>query len=373
MGLHCTIRPFKDTSDEEETFVVAPGLEGYQPVGLKNIGNTCFMNSILQCIMATPHLHEYFCQHFETEKHYRSTRLSSSFCKLLQNAREGGPVNNPKNLKSQLSSTVRQFRGRRQHDAQEFMRFLIDRMHDELNRIKRKPKYRELLCDQLPLEEQSQTWAEHTAEIDNSVMTDLFGGQLISLVTCLSCGHKSATFDNFMDLSIEIPGRSDGCIDLMDCLETFFSTERITNSSYKCSGCDERVDIEKAMSIYRLPKILIIHLKRFSHSARSRRRNKISSPVQFPLTTLHMQGFAPHSPHPSVINAEYRLYGISHHMGSLSGGHYTSDIRNVKTGQWFHCDDSSVRGFELPNIPSSSAYVLFYVMRGSTTSDTPGP
>jgi len=365
MGLSCAISPANASSDENETFITPSGLEGYQPVGLRNIGNTCFMNSILQCIMATPYLHEYFCESFEKEKHFRSTKLSTSFCKLLRNAREGGSVNNPRNLKSHLSATVRQFRGCRQHDAQEFMRFLIDRMHDELNRIRRKPRYRELVCEKLPLDQQSQTWAEHSAEIDNSVMTDLFGGQLVSMVTCLCCGHQSATFDNFMDLSIEIPSRSSHeRIELMDCLETFFSSEKITDSSYKCSGCNERVDIEKAMSIYRLPKILIIHLKRFSHSVR--RRNKISSAVQFPLTTLNMHRFAPYSTHPSVNNAEYWLYGISHHVGSLSGGHYTSDIRNIKTGTWFHCDDSSVSGFELPDIPSSSAYVLFYVMREPT-------
>jgi len=307
MGLHCTVRPIiKTSSDEEEHFNVLPGLEGYQPLGLENIGNTCFMNSILQCIMATPYLHEYFCHEFGKEKHYRSTKLSSSFSKLLVKAREGDTVNSPRYLKSQLSATVRQFRGRRQHDAQEFMRFLIDRMHDELNRVRRKPKYRELICDELPLEEQSQTWADHYEEIDNSVMTDLFGGQLVSLVTCLSCGHKSATFDNFMDLSIEIPKGSGECVDLMDCLETFFSIEKIEKSNYKCFGCNERVDIEKAMSIYRLPKILIIHFKRFSHSGRSKRRNKISSAVNFPLVTLNIQKFAQHSTHPSVSNSEYK-------------------------------------------------------------------
>jgi len=366
MGLHCTVRPLKASSDDEETYVVLSGLEVYEPVGLKNIGNTCFMNSILQCIMVTPHLHEYFCQRFEKETHFRSTKLSSSFCKLLLNARDGAIVNNPRNLKSQLSSTVRQFRGRRQHDAQEFMRFLIHRMHDELNRIRRKPKYKELLCDELPLEEQSQTWADHYAEIDNSVMTDLFSGQLLSLVTCLSCGQQSATFDNFMDLSIHIPNDSGECLELMDCLGTFFSKEKIENSNYKCSKCDERVDIEKAMSIYRLPKILIIHFKRFSHSGRSRRRNKISSAVQFPLVTLNMHRFAQHSNHHSVKNTEYKLYGISHHIGNLSGGHYTSDVRNMKTGRWFHCDDSSVSSFHPPHIPSSSAYVLFYVRSGTT-------
>lgn len=102
----------------------------------------------------------------------------------------------------------------------------------------------------------------------------------MSRITCLSCKHHSATFDNFLDLSIEIPRKAIrflGSISLNDCLKTFFSSERMIDCGYKCEGCKKKVSIEKDMSIYRFPKILVIHLKRFYHSAM--RREKISSTV----------------------------------------------------------------------------------------------
>ena len=201
-------------------------------------------------------------------------------------------------------------------------------------------------------------------EKDDSIMTDLFEGQLMSCVTCLSCGFKSATFDNFMDLSIEIPRKAIkylGSISLQDCLKTFFSKETMRDCGYKCSKCKKEVSIEKEMSIYRLPRLLTIHLKRFYHSAM--RREKISSTVNFPDQGLNMKQFASQSNHSSVNNSSYRLYGISHHSGSLYGGHYISEVCNVNTNKWYNCNDSHVSQISRPDNSSTSAYVLFYVMQ----------
>ena len=96
-------------------------------------------------------------------------------------------------------------------------------------------------------------------------MTDLFEGQLINRTTCLSCGFQDCAFDNFMDLSVEIPKNksSRGSIRLSECLETFVEPERMIDTGFKCSSCKRKVDIEKDLTIYRFPKILVIHLKRF--------------------------------------------------------------------------------------------------------------
>jgi ubiquitin carboxyl-terminal hydrolase 2 len=59
------------------------GLDKYEPAGLRNIGNTCFMNSILQCVIATPYLHHYFTSAFKSEKHSRRTSLADAFESLV--------------------------------------------------------------------------------------------------------------------------------------------------------------------------------------------------------------------------------------------------------------------------------------------------
>lgn len=114
-------------------------------------------------------------------------------------------------------------------------------------------------------------------------------------IKCLSCGHEGLAFDSFMDLSVEIPRKAIrflGSISLSDCLEKFVESEKMIDCGYKCEGCKRTVNVEKDLTLYRFPKILVIHLKRFYHSAM--RREKISTSVDFP-TTLDMRKFAPHS------------------------------------------------------------------------------
>jgi ubiquitin C-terminal hydrolase len=115
-------------------------------------------------------------------------------------------------------------------------------MHDELNRVRTKPAFKEIKCETKPLDEQAEIWTEYMRLRDDSIMTDNFQGQLMSRISCLSCKHHSATFDNFMDLSIEIPRKAIrflGSISLNDCLKTFFSSERMIDCGFKCDGCKQ--------------------------------------------------------------------------------------------------------------------------------------
>ena len=109
-------------------------------------------------------------------------------------------------------------------------------------------------------------------------MTDLFEGQLINRTKCLSCGFTDCAFDNFMDLSVEIPRkRFSGSVKLSDCLEKFIEPERMIDTGFKCSSCKRKVNIEKDLTIYRFPQLLVIHLKRFSNTGM--RREKLSTSI----------------------------------------------------------------------------------------------
>ena len=96
------------------------------------------------------------------------------------------------------------------------------------------------------------------------------------------------TFDTFMDLSLSIPGRMMVSIDLEDCLKNFVASERMEKCGYKCSKCKAVDKMDKDITVYRFPKILVIHLKRFS------RREKLTTSVTVP-KKLNMAPFGPYS------------------------------------------------------------------------------
>ena len=110
-------------------------------------------------------------------------------------------------------------------------------MHDELNRVSQKPAYKEMNYDKLSADKQSEKWFEYYRQQDNSIMTDLFEGQLMNRLSCLSCGHQALAFDSFMDLSVEIPRKAvriTGNIKLSDCLDKFIESEKMLDCGYKC-------------------------------------------------------------------------------------------------------------------------------------------
>ena len=92
-----------------------------------------------------------------------------------------------------------------------------------------------------------------------------------------------------MDLSLSIPNKmSMGGLDLGDCLKNFVASERMEKCGYKCSKCKAVDKMEKDITVYRFPKILVIHLKRFS------RREKLTTTVSVP-KKLDMSLYGPYS------------------------------------------------------------------------------
>ena len=98
-----------------------------------------------------------------------------------------------------------------------------------------------------------------------------------------------------------------GSISLNDCLDKFNEVETMRGTGFKCEGCKKKVDIEKSLTIYRFPRILTIHLKRFYHSAM--RREKISTTVKFP-EVLDVSKYAPHSSKCFLQSDEFLTFAL---------------------------------------------------------------
>ena len=132
--------------------------------------------------------------------------------------------------------------------------------------------------------------------------------------------------------------------------------------AYFCSKCKTHRPVSKTLSVYKLPKILVLHLKRFSFD--SFRREKVTAPVAFKDTELSLEAcYAADAELNKSVS--YDLVGVVNHMGNINGGHYTADCFNSETQEWYNYNDANVTLVDKPRTESSSAYILFYQQRDS--------
>ncbi|XP_006152374.1 ubiquitin carboxyl-terminal hydrolase 2 isoform X2 [Tupaia chinensis] len=329
--------------------------------GLRNLGNTCFMNSILQCLSNTRELRDYCLQrlYLRDLSHSSSTHtaLMEEFAKLIQAIWTSSPndVVSPSEFKTQIQRYAPRFVGYNQQDAQEFLRFLLDGLHNEVNRVTARPKPSPENLDHLPDDEKGRQMWRRYLEREDSRIGDLFVGQLKSSLTCTDCGFCSTVFDPFWDLSLPIAKRGYPEVTLMDCMR-LFTKEDVLDGDEKptCCRCRARKRCIKKFSIQRFPKILVLHLKRFSESRI--RTSKLTTFVNFPLRDLDLREFASEN----TNHAVYNLYAVSNHSGTTMGGHYTAYCRSPVTGEWHTFNDSSVSPMSSSQVRTSDAYLLFY-------------
>ncbi|XXG78580.1 hypothetical protein AAC387_Pa08g2500 [Persea americana] len=178
--------------------------------GLLNLGNTCFMNSAIQCLVHTPEFARYFREDYHQEINWQNPlgtvgELALAFGELLRKlwAPSRTPIA-PRPFKAKLARFASQFSGYNQHDSQELLAFLLDGLHEDLNRVKVKPYVKSKDADGRPDEEVAdEYWANHIARND-SIIVDVCQGQYKSTLVCPACGKVSVTFDPFMYLSLPL-------------------------------------------------------------------------------------------------------------------------------------------------------------------------
>ncbi|ESQ38494.1 hypothetical protein EUTSA_v10028406mg [Eutrema salsugineum] len=181
--------------------------------GLNNLGNTCFMNSALQCLAHTPPIVEFFLQDYSDDINKNNPlgmngELAIAFGELLKKLWSSGRnAVAPRSFKAKLARFAPQFSGYNQHDSQELLAFLLDGLHEDLNRVKQKPYIELKDSDSRPDDEVAEElWNYHKARND-SVIVNVCQGQYKSTLVCPVCGKISITFDPFMYLSLPLPSK----------------------------------------------------------------------------------------------------------------------------------------------------------------------
>uniref|UniRef100_A0A3B3ZPL9 ubiquitinyl hydrolase 1 n=1 Tax=Periophthalmus magnuspinnatus TaxID=409849 RepID=A0A3B3ZPL9_9GOBI len=141
---------------------------------------------------------------------------------------------------------------------------------------------------------------------------------------------------------------------LAQCFQLYTKEEQLApDDAWRCPHCKQLQQGSIKLSLWTLPDILILHLKRFRQD--QDRRVKMQNMVKFPLTGMDMDYL-------------YDLYAVCNHHGTMQGGHYTAHCKNSIDGQWYCFDDSDVHPISEEEVCKQTAYILFYQRRATIPS-----
>ncbi|NWH76745.1 UBP42 hydrolase, partial [Piaya cayana] len=300
-------------------------------VGLQNLGNTCFLNSVLQCLTYTPPLANYllslehtqscneegFCMMCTMETH-----INQVLCCSTSTIKPTSVINGLKRI-------GKHFHYGSQEDAHEFLCFTVDALQ------------KACLNGSTKLDRSSQA---------TSLIYQIFGGYLRSRVKCLNCKAVSDTYEPFLDITLDIKSAGE----LPQALEQFVKPEQLDGeNSYKCSKCKKMVPASKRYTIHRFSNILTISLKRFANFT----GGKIGKEVKYP-EYLDLRGYMSQTMGEPLV---YSLYAVLVHSGfNCNAGHYICFVK-AGNGLWYRMNDSLVDPTDTKTVLNQQAYVLFYM------------
>jgi ubiquitin carboxyl-terminal hydrolase 8 len=407
---------------EEESGPVPKGKIERGLTGLRNQGNTCFMNTFIQCMGQSKFLVCFFLSglHIPILKENLKKKAAKNGKELseeeLKKEVEGSVSYRTGNLIYGLWEKNRKIRPTlfrkhlmkhrssmnnwRQHDTEEALTLFFEHIHDELKTNQsicfptppaevlevrdtlshyaaliesadtdeqkkaykeEYNKYRDNNIDMFTVFSSYERWKEMLTN-EYSIITDVFTGMTISTVQCQSCHYKSNTFELSNRLSVGLD-ESKTKESVYDCIARYFKAENIpkADDSWKCSSCKERVEISKGMRLWEPPCVLIIQLKRFEYTMTGKAR-KIKSSIDFPIRGLDIsQTLAKENVFYKNSSLKYNLYAVANHSGGVSGGHYYAYCRNMLEDKWYEYNDIHVIRMRESEIVTPEAYILFYI------------
>ncbi|OMJ65281.1 hypothetical protein SteCoe_38619 [Stentor coeruleus] len=324
-----------------------PSLSQKGLAGLQSIENNYFMNSNLQCLSNTLGLTEYIISgqlkiniSVKHQKNYKEL-LVYSYMKLIKQIwiRDSKFIN-PISFKSSFNNHIIYSSTIIPRDPQETLIFIINKFHEELNKVPDLSQ-EEVKESELPeLEKANKDWEKHMQK-NSSIISDLFYGQYRSEYNCHRCQSKKVTFE--ISAILDLP---------LKCIQQYRETQKtIVKGKRYCDICQKYNKGKKSLTFYRPPPNLIISIKMLKNDDNSIERNKYFK--SFPIENMILTTY-------TGEKACYDLYAVNNYFMSFNKINYKAVAKNID-GNWYEFDNIFVtRVNDMNSIITSKTCILFY-------------
>lgn len=336
-------------------------------VGLRNRGNTCYLNTSIQCLSNIPDLTDYILNNEyvdDLNNRFQELRggkmneilLSKEYTKLIKAMWNSNSAIEPRTFHELIQRLDSRFKGFEQQDSQESLAFILDHLHEGL-------KYDadisfngniENDVDEIMVES-IKKWKLELKD-QYSIIVELFFGQFINKIVSMEENHTkdkiiSKTFEVFNMLNISIHGST-----LYDSLSMYFGKE-ILETKYFNEKTNEHISAYRQIKLMKIPKFLILVLKRYNNTTGNLKKS--NNIITFPLEDLDLSTYAEGY---DRFDCKLDLVCVGCHKGILNGGHYFSICKH-RNENWYKYDDESITKFDIKNDIVNlfrDGYILIY-------------
>lgn len=340
-------------------------------------GVSCYINSILHILQQLP----YFADYIVLENYLDDIRdkgiglsqlLVYELYRILKLSYENDNINiNPTTFKKLLAKKNPIWGEIAQQDSQEFLMYLLSKLEEEVgNNVDFIPGRKDFLNienEKITPNDIYKICNLDKNKKDFSIMRELFVTSTTVNNICEYCNSYAPRIEIFTQLDVNIPKNTTQDIyTLDDCIKYTFKDEQLDkHNKCDCDFCGIKNKSIKKTKLWKTPKILIIHFKRFMTNEYGQQTAKITDPINYPIKNLDLtEYFDENSPYKN--NCTYDLIGVNIHEElqhkSIDVGHYVSAVKNRYNNKWYLFNDSA-EPRKLKYKQFKNAYMLFYIKR----------